>query len=394
MHSAALCALTLVLVPSNAIADSVTLKNGDIITGTIRDITQPQGLQVQASFGQNVLIPWENVAEMRNEKGIALPIFAPYQQPQNQVYVEQPLTASQTQRFTQTQRVISDAVTTYSLDDGSATNHDALALVTTTPSAPQVIAPAPIVEPTFQTIEITEAPSTPAPAAEAPAAPTSSFLGAVWSGRVDAGFTNQSGNTDSEAYGLDGQLKAKWGDKHRASIKAEYDFEEENNVTTEDERQLDLAYDYFFAPKWFANATAGFEQDDIANLDLRSKYGLGLGWQPYESDELNLQITAGPSYISTEFANASTEDEAAAGWALDYDQRVWNEAFQIFHNHDVDFPLDNTDAYLLETETGIRMPIRGGITATAQLDYDLDGEPATGAENDDATYSLKLGYEW
>lgn len=385
MHSAALAALTFALAPSNALADTVTLKNGDMISGTIRDITQTQGLHVQASFGQNMLIPWENVREMRNEKGIALPIFAPYQQPQNEVYVEQQMSAAQNQRFTQTQQVIGNAVTTYSLDNGAATNH----AVAIKPSAPIALdAPALV-----QVVEIESTPEAPAVSDSVPAAQTT-WLGAVWSGRLDAGFTNQSGNTDKEAYGLDGKAKAKWGDKHRATIKAEYDFEEESNVTTEDERQLDLAYDYFFAPKWFFNANTGFEQDDIAGIDLRSKYGLGLGWQPYESDALNLQIVAGPSFITTEFANGSTEDDAAAGWALDYDQRVWDDAFQIFHNHDVDFPTDNTDAYLLETETGIRMPIKGGITATAQLDYDLDGEPAAGAENDDATYSLKLGYEW
>lgn len=381
MHSAALSALILVMAPSNVLADTVTLKNGDIISGTIRDITQTQGLHVQATFGQNMLIPWENVSDMRNAKGVSLPIFAPYRQPQSEVYVAQPLTTSQTQRFTQTQKVISNAVTTYSLDDGAPTNITAPAL---TQNIQPVRAVAPAIEEIVQNIDTTPLAST----------PDIGWLGAVWNGRATAGLTNQSGNTDSEAYNLDAGAQARWGERHRAGISAEYDFEEESDVTTEDQRQLDLGYDYFYSKKWFSNIQANFEQDEIANLDLRSKYGLGIGYQPFESDELNLKIVAGPSYITQDFTDGSTEEDAAAGWDFDYDQRVWGDAVQIFHNHDVDFPIDDTNAYLLETETGVRMPIKGGIIASAQFEYDRDNEPALGAEDDDAKYSINLGYEW
>lgn len=215
-----------------------------------------------------------------------------------------------------------------------------------------------------------------------------------WSGRVNLGASMQTGNTEQDAINADATLKAKWNDKHRATLEAEYNRETEDDERTEDNKRLEGQYDYFFNEQWFLNSSLGFEQDDIAELDLRTTLGVGLGHQPFDRDDLHLQYILGPTYLREEFENGDSEDSLAAHWALDYDQKVWDDTFQLFHNHDVLVPVDATDAFLFDSKTGIRAPLRKGLVATAEVDFEWDNDPEPGIKEDDTTYAIKLGYEW
>lgn len=372
----------MILAPlTMAHADQIVLNNGDVISGTVREMSEQGGVQLASAFGQTLYVPWGNIADIRNGAGETMDIFPPYwngPRTQDAAVLTGTPAASAPPITAQAPMASNDAVTLYSLDDGQPlrTQGAPLALAQNAPAAlPRVATATEEASPEEDTAE-------------------SGWLGAEWSGRVNAGANLSEGNTDKKALVLDGEAKAKWGDVHRAYVKAEYQYEEDENVTTEDEQSLDLGYDYFFQPKWFVNTHAEFEKDDLSDLDLRSIYGVALGYQPYESDALNLSMRLGPNYLREEYANGETEDSLAAGWAFDYDQKVWDEALQLFHNHQLDVPVDETKSYVFESQTGVRLPIKNGIIGTAQIDYDRDNDPASGAEKDDTEYSLKLGYEW
>ncbi len=232
-----------------------------------------------------------------------------------------------------------------------------------------------------------------------PTKPSTELWGADWSGRINFGASLQTGNTEQDAINADGTVKAKWLDlmgdiKHRATLQAEYNRETEDDVTTEDNRSLEGQYDYFFARKWFLNTNAKFEQDDISDIDLRYNIGVGLGHQVFEQDDLHLQYVLGPTYLREEYEDGSEDDSIAARWAFDYDQKVLEDKFQLFHEHEFLVPVDETDAFLFDSKSGIRMPIIYGVVGTAEVDFDWDNDPEPGIEEDDTTYALKLGYEW
>ena len=259
------------------------------------------------------------------------------------------------------------SVTIYSLDDFVAP------VRTITPQA----APQASAQPTAQnaTAMTPKAAETSADSA-AEAAPETGWLGALWSGRANIGASLQTGNTEQDAINADASLRAKWNDgagdtKHRASAKAEINIENEDDETTEDNRTLKLAYDYFLNKKWFLNSTLGFEQDEIDLIDLRTDVGIGIGHQVYESDDLNLQYIFGPSYLNEEFENGDSEDSLAARWSLEYDQKIWDNLFEIFHEHELFVPTDETDGYLIDTKTGVRIPLKKGLVATGEVEFDV-----------------------
>ncbi len=238
------------------------------------------------------------------------------------------------------------------------------------------------------------------PAATPPTSPVADagLWGAMWSGRANAGARLQSGNTEGNTLSLDTSTKAKWGGEsapaHRASLKAEYHREESDGRITEDNRKLSGMYDYFFRENWFMNTSLSLEQDDIDKIDLRSNFGLGIGHQAFEDETLNLQYVFGPSYLRTKFEDGDSEDSLAARWALEYDQMFADGLFQTFHEHEILMPTDNTDAFLFDSKTGLRLPIRAGIVGTAEVDFEWDNAPEVGVKEDDTTYAIKIGYEW
>ena len=145
--------------------------------------------------------------------------------------------------------------------------------------------------------------------------------------------------------------------RNRYIVKAEYNYSDDEDQITVDDRALEGIYDYFFKPKWFFNSAIKLEQDKIEELDLRTKVTLGLGHQPFESKNLNIKYTLGPTYLHEEYENRDTDDNIAVLWAFDYNQRFFANAFQLFHDHSFTLPTDDTDAFLFDSQSGIKIPI-------------------------------------
>lgn len=322
-------------------ADTLSLKNGDQLTGTISSYNEHY-VRINTNYGP-LRIPANDVAAINTAKPAI----------QNGV-----------------QNAISNA---------TAPKQVIPSLTSLYPD-PSTAPPA-----ALETVQIVSAPET--------EPEEDKFWGADWSGNVNVGGNMKRGNSETESYSADAEIKARW-EKHRGIIEGEYNFEEDDGNTTVDNRSLRFGHDYFFAEKWFMGNKLSFEQDDIDQIDLRTIASIGLGYQPYERDDLNLKMVLGPGYIHEKFENGDTDEGLTTNWALDYDQKFYDDLFRIFHNHDLTVPTEDTDAYLFTSESGIRVPIKKGIIASGQVDFDWDNDPAPGTAEDDTTYSVKLGYEW
>jgi len=242
-------------------------------------------------------------------------------------------------------------------------------------------------------LSLAHIPSAHAEDAEAPAATEEIQTGLTWSGRINFGGFVTDGNTNKKAVVTDGFAKAR-DEKNRYKAGAEIRYAEDEGEETEDEYMIYGEYDRFLSEKMFAGGRISYEADDIADLDRRIKVGPYIGYQYYESDPLNLSTRIGLDYINDEYENGDSEDSAAVSWGVDYDQKFIDETIQLFYKHDVSVPLDDTEGFLYDGETGVRFPIAKVLTGSAQIDFDWDNAPAPGIKEDDTKYSLKLGYEF
>ena len=214
-----------------------------------------------------------------------------------------------------------------------------------------------------------------------------------WSGRASAGGMVENGNNESQSFTADVQTKVR--DKNnRFTFGGEANYGTEDSERTDNDQQIYAEYDRFVTDQWFVGGRQAFERDEFEELDLRSETGIFAGYQFYEQDDLNLQIKAGPDYIYEKFDNGDTESDIALGWLLEYDQKFIDDKLQLFHSHEILTPFSDSSAFLFESETGARVPFSEKLDASAQVDFDWDNDPIDGVEENDTTYSIKLGYGW
>jgi len=215
----------------------------------------------------------------------------------------------------------------------------------------------------------------------------------AWSGRVNFGGLLTDGNTQKKAVSFDGFAQAR-DENNRYKAGGEIYYAEDEGIETEDEYMAYIEYDRFLSEKLFTGARASYEVDDIADLDSRIKVGPYVGYQYFESDPLNLSTRLGIDFIADEFENGDSEESAAISWGLDYDQKFLTDVIQVFYKHDLSVPLDDTEGFLYDGETGIRFPVAKILTGSAQIEFDWDNAPAQGIKEDDTRYSVKIGYDF
>jgi len=162
------------------------------------------------------------------------------------------------------------------------------------------------------------APSTPAatPEAAAPLEPLAAPLYLLqdeapkWTGSVNLGATISSGNSDNISAYVDTDNQKEW-DKERLSLKASWLFAQQATtaagVTTTDVTQrrwnASAKYDHFISEKFYEYASINLENDDLAQLHLRSIVGLGAGYKFIQEEALKFEGEAGLAYVQENYAS-------------------------------------------------------------------------------------------
>jgi len=150
------------------------------------------------------------------------------------------------------------------------------------------------------------------------------------SGRVNFAFSRDRGNTDKDEIDVDGDLL--WRRKNdRFTAFGELERDRNNNKTTTDNWKLEGAYNYFVTKKWYWGGFGRLEHDKFADLDLRTSVGPLVGYQWFESKEINLRTSAGLSYVNENFISQSDDHYGAFAWGIDFDKYLWDEFMQFYH---------------------------------------------------------------
>lgn len=234
-----------------------------------------------------------------------------------------------------------------------------------------------------------------------------------FSGQINVGGGLSDGNTTRQAYHGDADVTLR-GRDDKVNFGGQYNYADNEDAVTGKNTlnarnwQLFGTYGHFFTDKWYGYANGLFTNDRMQDIQLRSAFGVGAGYEFFRSDDLNLSFEAGPSYVSTNFYDyprncvgalgSSTcpklDDDSgiAARWAVNYDQFIFNRTVQIFHKH---YGLFDSNVFIA-SRTGFHVPVWNGIQFTneVQVDYYNGYKPEQNKENVDMRYLFTVGYGW
>ncbi len=212
--------------------------------------------------------------------------------------------------------------------------------------------------------------------------------------RTNVGIYRESGNTDSENYRLDASFVART-DKSRFGVGGEVNREKTGDVDTVRNWLAHANYDYFVSKRWYWHINTLMENDELADLDLRSTLGTGMGYQVFETETLNLSFSMGPSYVDENFISAPDNSYSAGQWGVNYDQYFLDNSVQLFHNQTGYVSLESSSDWFVKARQGVRFPLYKGLTGTLQYNYDYDHKPSpTATEKYDSKIMFLLGYEF
>ena len=212
-------------------------------------------------------------------------------------------------------------------------------------------------------------------------------------GRVDIGVTDTGGNTDVRRLNGDAEVVAR-RDRGRWSLTARGNEATERHDDTEGNARAGLQYDRFDDERRYTYGNSTLEYDWFKDLRLRATVGGGAGLQVIDRGSTHLAFEGGLERVREDYFAGVDQRFWATRLVVRFDHWLWPDKVQLFHVDQSYIALSNIGNTFLRTQTGLRFPLHGGFVSTLQLNVDWDGQPSPGRKTVDRQLIFSLGYRW
>ncbi|WP_198263716.1 DUF481 domain-containing protein [sulfur-oxidizing endosymbiont of Gigantopelta aegis] len=212
-------------------------------------------------------------------------------------------------------------------------------------------------------------------------------------GMANLSIKSQKGNTVKDELEMDGRIQFR-------SLKDRYTFtgtlENDNaqGTTTADNWLVNGKYDHFIDKRRYLGVVLSFERDVFTDLQLRTTIGPHIGHQFFETKALNLRTESGLVQVTEDRNDADDQDYLAINWYINYDQFFFKDLTQFYHEQRGLWDAEKTGKVTFNSWTGFRFPLKSGVVASAEVELEYDSKPNDQVDKTDATYRVKIGYQW
>ncbi|MBN9426089.1 MAG: DUF481 domain-containing protein [Burkholderiales bacterium] len=224
--------------------------------------------------------------------------------------------------------------------------------------------------------------------------PEESGEGVSHEGRLTLSSSLVRGNSVAERIYAESDLNARAID-WRYALTAKYRHEADANGTTAANWLLSGNYDHFIdSTTHFGYLRSSLERDRFRDIQLRATVGGGYGRQLLQTERTQLSLRGGIEAVDLRRYVERDEAYPAFGWGLNVTHRIEAVSAELFHDQQGFLNLVDAGQLTIRSRTGVRVPFASGLTASLQLNLDWEREPAAGRRPTDATWLLGLGYAW
>lgn len=334
MFAKTLLCLTLSIAATPLLADTVWLKNGDRLSGTIKFYDGGK-LLLETDYGGAIALDWSKIATLESDQELLVK--------ENAIVGE---------RAKALQPAESGKVT---LANGDAPKTIELA------SIQQILKPKPLVE------------------------------DLLWKGNIDAGLDYKRAERDTDDYDVSLKTQARHG-LWRHHGEAEYHREFQDDVVTTDNWGVEYALDRFLTEQWFWQGRFEYKRDMVEDLQRQRTVGTGPGYQFWDNELGAFSVAGLLNRSDYEYSNGESDNFYAASLKWDYNRYLVGKSVELFSDGEVGKPLANVADYTLDAAMGLRYK----LTDWASLNMKAEKDLVSGAEGelDETRYSLGFGVGW
>jgi len=223
--------------------------------------------------------------------------------------------------------------------------------------------------------------------------PSESGIGIAYKGRVNLSAAQTRGNSSSSRLYGEAELTAR-AKAYRYALGIKGMRSKDSGTEIASNWLGSGNFDRFVANDRFYYGRGSLERDRFRGIDLRTTVGGGYGLQLYDTERTQLSVRGGLDAVVLERTGGERSTHPALGWGVRFSHWLWQRSAELFHDQDGFWDLEDTRQVTLRSRTGLRVPIAQGLSANAQLNLDWEREPAPGRKSTDSTLLLGLGYEW
>lgn len=217
--------------------------------------------------------------------------------------------------------------------------------------------------------------------------PWESGIGVAYSGRVTLAAAYVRGNTEDERLNSDAEFTAR-ARQYRYTLSGLVDRRRDPVFGTNTAWRAGGNYDRFLQTDRFVYGRGSLEHDRAKDLESRAAVGLGYGAELVDTARAKLTVRGGLDYVTVERYAGESERYPAFGWGVKATYTPW------FHENEGFWNLEDTEAVVVRSKTGIRAPLAYGISMSVQLQLDWERRPAAGRKSTDSTLLVGLDYAW
>lgn len=221
--------------------------------------------------------------------------------------------------------------------------------------------------------------------------PEQSGIGYLTQGRAGLSASQTRGNSSNDLFHGDGEwvLRAK---THRITVGGEGNYGHDGGEPSAYNWRASSRFDRFFKPKEFVYAQLALENDRFKDIRLRGIAGGGYGYQLFEDDTGNLSLRGGLGYVDVNHIEAEDEDYTALSWGADFHHQFQLIPATFFHVQEGTWGLSGHRGVMMQTRTGLRLPLAEQLSISAQVNVDWESKPALRREKLDTTLLFGIGY--
>ncbi|MBB2495564.1 DUF481 domain-containing protein [Aquipseudomonas ullengensis] len=213
----------------------------------------------------------------------------------------------------------------------------------------------------------------------------------TWTGNIDLSADYKQAENDTKDYAIDVDTKARHG-AWRHGVVVQYDQETKDDEKKTDRSELDYDLDRFFTEKFFWQGQLKYTHDRIEDLETQRTIGTGPGYQFWD-DELGAFSVAGlVNRNDYTFANGETEHFNSGSFEWDYKRYLIGKNFELFSKGELGAPFTDAIEYEFDTEAGVRYKLSSW--ASLSLKAEWDKVSSENGDTDERRYMMGLGVGW
>lgn len=215
-----------------------------------------------------------------------------------------------------------------------------------------------------------------------------------WKGKIQAGASFASGNSDNLAVGLTLDAARETGN-FTHNVDAFIDIAESDNAGTGmrvvTQKRWGAAYqlDYNFGERTYAFGRLAYEEDEFSGFDYRLFAGAGLGHFLYKSDPFTWKVEGGPGFRYSPIDDTrEIEQEVAARASTELD---WLIREGLVFEQDVNTTWTQSTT-TVQSVTALSTKLFDGLSTSLGFEFRYETDPPIGREKADKIARASLVY--